>query len=359
MWSFVPVCSGESLSSWLVRVSLFVGCDPLALTFTVWPGWRAWTRDVDRALTVSQLHALAGQSGLTELAIHRMTLSAWLGGTAGQLLTPANGAIEGVIPLGIRNRHCLSGAQFCPECLIEDARPYFRLQWRFATSIACNRHQCYLKSCCPYCGEPVQYHRLTAKDETIYRCFKCGNDLRRSRPCPVDPLALLTQNAISLIPDDPKHITVIAPRERIDAMALALFYVRFMRFVIRGHQERLRDNLRRTGLVIPDGMASPTALPIEYLTVNERARLFSAVWPLVRGGPEQFVALARRCHLSSNGLQDFRPPAFLKTLLADLPSNPVPHSRRHHSAHQAAYSRSVIVRRWALFLRRTAAARNG
>lgn len=49
IWTIpVDLQSDELLSSWLVRVALENGCDPLALTAALWPSRRAWSSDIDR-----------------------------------------------------------------------------------------------------------------------------------------------------------------------------------------------------------------------------------------------------------------------------------------------------------------------
>jgi len=43
--------------------------------------------------------------------------------------------------------------RFCPQCLAEDGQPYFRREWRLATTIACARHGIRLLDRCPDCGQ--------------------------------------------------------------------------------------------------------------------------------------------------------------------------------------------------------------
>ena len=60
----IPLLSDELFSSWLVRVALTLGCDPLALSSTLWPGWRIWTQDADRGLSEDRLSRLAEVSNI-------------------------------------------------------------------------------------------------------------------------------------------------------------------------------------------------------------------------------------------------------------------------------------------------------
>ncbi len=76
------------------------------------------------------------------------------------------------------------GLQFCPQCLAEDAEPYFRKRWRVAFYTMCTKHQCMVHDRCPSCGAPVAFHRREmgkfSKVEAgaITVCHACEFDLR-------------------------------------------------------------------------------------------------------------------------------------------------------------------------------------
>lgn len=65
----VPLEADELLSTWLVRVALSQGCDPLVLTGELWPKWRVWTLDLDRGVATERLRILERMSGIDMSAL--------------------------------------------------------------------------------------------------------------------------------------------------------------------------------------------------------------------------------------------------------------------------------------------------
>lgn len=63
--------------------------------------------------------------------------------------------------LGLSTYQCLTLSagtpilRYCPHCLSEDAIPYWRLEWRLASSILCRRHGVLLRETCPHCGSRI------------------------------------------------------------------------------------------------------------------------------------------------------------------------------------------------------------
>ena len=81
---------------------------------------------------------------------------------------------------GRRGRRQAAWLQFCPQCLAEDEQPYFRRQWRLATTIACARHGSRLLDRCPACGQalaPFNQASLRAQND----CAACGFDLASAK----------------------------------------------------------------------------------------------------------------------------------------------------------------------------------
>lgn len=187
----VALSQDELLSSWLVRVALANGCDPLVLTGLLWPRWRVWARDPDRRLQCERLRSLGAFSGIDTALFGLATLYPWALRVAGRAL-PEQASWPWMLTLGVRNRRRRGGLQYCSACLREDERPYYRLQWRFAWHTVCARHGCLLRDLCGSCGAPVAPHRLLAEDREIALCADCKTDFRRvpSIACSVQSLAM-------------------------------------------------------------------------------------------------------------------------------------------------------------------------
>lgn len=170
----------ELLTSWLARVAVHSGCEPLVLTGAVWPGWRIWTVDSDRQLSAEHAQVAAIWFKLPVEVVCATTLSA----VARQLY----GSVDSVRPLwpwilaqGNRNRLRRAGLPFCPKCLADDAQPYYRLEWRLAWVVGCERHGVRLLDRCDRCHAICEPHRSTAATADLAHCVECGFDLRRSR----------------------------------------------------------------------------------------------------------------------------------------------------------------------------------
>lgn len=170
---------GELFSTWLVRAALAQGCDPMHLTGWLWPGWRAWTVDLDRGLTAQRLAVLASRSGVPADRLDAAMLHPLLA-----LIAPgvkrSQATWPWVLAQGSRNRRRQGGLQFCPSCLADDATPYFRRAWRLAWHVGCATHGTLLADHCGRCLSPAEPHRLRAGHRTLCRCPSCGHDLRHS-----------------------------------------------------------------------------------------------------------------------------------------------------------------------------------
>jgi TniQ len=188
----VAMLPDELFSTWLVRAALAQGCDPIHLTGSLWPQWRAWTVDMDRGLRADRLTILATRSGLDESLLEAGMLHPLL-----MLVAPSvrfeQATWPWILSLGSRNRRRHGGLQFCPQCLAEDERPYFRRAWRLAWHVGCVRHGTLLADYCGRCRAPAEPHRVRAFDLTLCKCPSCGYDLRRTTTAAACSDALIFQ----------------------------------------------------------------------------------------------------------------------------------------------------------------------
>lgn len=182
----------ELLTSWLARVAVHSGCEPLVLTGAIWPGWRIWTVDADRQLSAERAQVAAIWFRLPVEMVCASTLL-----MAGKKLL---GSADSRRPLwpwilaqGSRNRLRRAGLPFCPKCLADDAKPYYRLEWRLAWVVGCKLHGVRLVDRCDRCHAICEPHRSTAATGDLAHCVECGFDLRRSMCEPVCALALSFQ----------------------------------------------------------------------------------------------------------------------------------------------------------------------
>ena len=185
----------ESLSSWIARIAVGNGLRLHTFSHLTWPGRQIWNRDVDGLSDRALVEKMASVTG-TPLDRADKTVIASLEGWLFEKHCP-NSTTRWVLRAGVYHRirrYC--GQQYCPRCLAEDEKPYYRLAWRQAWVTACPTHKSLLLERCPQCRSPVMFHRPAMKARPIVECGQCGFDLRKA-PIRgvVDSLALTFQVA--------------------------------------------------------------------------------------------------------------------------------------------------------------------
>lgn len=67
--------------------------------------------------------------------------------------------------------------RYCPVCLRNDNRPYFRQYWRLDWYEVCHHHQVQMQMVCPSCDAPLILHKVKWKEPHLAHCYKCNADL--------------------------------------------------------------------------------------------------------------------------------------------------------------------------------------
>lgn len=294
----------EILSSWLVRASLEQGCDPLVLTGDLWPKWRVWTLDIDRKLETDRLASLTKSSGLSIEQLTFSTLKPIISRIARDELHD-RASWPWLLSLGSRNRKRRMGIQYCPLCLANDRKPYFRIQWRLAWHTSCEYHDCALHDRCWYCSAPLEPHRLCAGDGHLAVCASCKSDLRLA---PVQPYFsanahLFQQSADSAFHDgSAEALGVLLPTK--EWFELADFFVSFIRRINR-RQTRygsLDRFLELTGLVVPEDWPLMAGEGLGELSILDRQRILAIVWHLMGIERSTFTSALLKSGVSWQGL---------------------------------------------------------
>lgn len=179
-----PLLSGESLSSWIVRIADLHGMSVQQLSaWLMGRGRQAFNDDVDRGAWTELLEALARATNQPVATLRAGTLLAYEGLLWGELAP--QGPARWLLPIVKRGTFRTGfGLQYCAACLAADAVPHMRLHWRLAYVVACERHGCLLRDRCDRCEEPVAPHRWRTGplrdlgSSGIVRCHACGADRR-------------------------------------------------------------------------------------------------------------------------------------------------------------------------------------
>lgn len=283
----------ELFTSWVVRVAEANGVKLLRLSWELSRDEHLlWNRDADRSAPKALIKAFSAHTGTPFREAYRTTLTTYRG-----LLYPArqlSGQLRWVLPIrtyGMRREGY--GQQFCPQCLAEDAEPYFRKNWRLALFTFCPKHHVMLHDACPACGAPVSYHRRdfgieVVEAKPICCCYACGMDFREVKR--VEPLFadqegrdFFTQILDSLVRRE-------ATKERFDLGFFAVAHQ--LCHVLDG-----RPNANRLGRFITQQLGvelEPWELSnrfFEHRRIQERHHMLLCVWWLMQA-PEERVRLA-------------------------------------------------------------------
>ncbi|NRP21985.1 hypothetical protein LPJGGPFB_05244 [Ensifer adhaerens] len=157
----------ELLSSWVHRLAYANGVAPRAFARVLGLSPGMWSATLDPRLPVYVARLLHARTGLS---LRKLSVMPMKSSPLKQLLLP------------LRNdgrRGSSTWLQFCPRCLADDAQPYFRQRWRFATQVSCLIHGCGLRDRCPCCASriaPFDQVELVPQ----HFCAGCGFDLRRA-----------------------------------------------------------------------------------------------------------------------------------------------------------------------------------
>lgn len=321
-WSVVArLMPDEIISSWLVNTALIQGCDPMTLTLAVWPKWRIWTNDGDRIFNEDRLDPICALSGIKKVTL----MSASLFPIAKQIYgkrPPEKGVWTWFLAPGARNTKRHSGIQYCPFCLKSDAKPYFRIQWRFAWHTGCKVHGHALLDRCHDCNAPVEYHRLLAEDKVITVCGTCKVDLRAASVRSCLPEALKFQlmaddvliNDVGLFQGSAMNVT--------PWFELANYFVSLIRVAQRCENEPLSEFLRLIGVQLPESIPMRPGNHLEILNTHDREGLLAAIFPLMSASKILFEEALQKSNITRQGLAGHRmvSPTWIRTTAASLPS---------------------------------------
>jgi len=343
----------ESISSYLARVALKHGCDPIVLTGWLWPGWRAWTFDLDRGLPRDKLNVLAKCSGLDKLSIEAAGLT-----SAAAKFSKRDLSMHGVWPwvqaLGARNRLYRGGIQFCPQCLLSDQNPYYRRHWRYSWVTCCLVHSTMMVDSCSECGRPIEPHRLIAFNaDSLAQCASCGSNFLKSSTLFVSSEFMCFQRlAQSTLSENGGNIAgeLVCTPEWFDACRHLLILIRRS---TSAPQSTLALALREVCPAFINVRSEMLNLQLELLGVEVRAELLIVLHGLLTNLNEFGLSLAR-CGALSTCLVDKggRIPLSLRFLAEGL-KDPI---RRNYGdrIHQRLQpkSKAAVLKSWARLRRK-------
>lgn len=348
----VPLLADESLSSWLARAALRQGCDPLALTGAIWPGWRVWIRDVDRDIPLVRLNPLVRASGIPISEFQQAALRDVCERISGQPLQDSR-TWPWLLALGTRNRTRHGGQQCCPLCLDQDAAPYFRRIWRLSWHVGCSLHGVMLLDACPACQAPIEPHRLMAEDQHLSQCSRCKFDWRATDCSPLSPETLRLQQHADEALWSGQTVLGNKSLSTSEWFAAIAFLLGVVRRASRYPASTLAYTLRAQGIPISEDLLPMTGLPFELLPVTERCALLATAQRMLEVGLDEVFAALRRNAVMATALHEPRkpPPPVFRSII----SNGATHQKTSRSGFQQLHqpkSKRAVKAAWARLQRR-------
>jgi len=186
----------EILSSWLIRLSIVNGIEPVSFANAIFNEHRFWSKDIDRKISDKNKRLLSKALSLDIKDIENMTLEPLIKSIVSDFKTDDRKMWLFVIPLGQRGGNRANGLHFCPQCLATK-NYYLKKQWKLAWNVGCPIHNIKLISECEKCGKVFSPHLITYFSPKIYICPNCGFDLRKSKNKNIDKDILLFQEIIN------------------------------------------------------------------------------------------------------------------------------------------------------------------
>ncbi len=176
---FVWPKDDELLSSWIVRLAIEHRLTPLAFTRSIFSSDNIWNRDVDYGLHPQNEKILKKITPIK--SIDHLTFSRYSGVLFDGKGVPSFSPF--IMQLGVYHRKRFRHSTlYCPSCLKNDKIPYYRIEWRLATSICCIKCGCFLEDRCPTCQFPIAPHRvkigrIEPHEVDHTECWQCGTNL--------------------------------------------------------------------------------------------------------------------------------------------------------------------------------------
>lgn len=341
MMQFISRLPDELLSSWLVRVSMKQGCDPLALTSCFWPQRRVWATDLDRG-TIGRPHDCAGlsESDFSELTLAPIASKVAYGTGPGEAVWPW------ILAAGCRNRRRHGGLQFCPECLAADTWPYYRRCWRLAWHTSCLKHGCMLMDRCGVCGRTPEPHRLTLANTHLALCATCGADFRTQ----ISPLYDLQAARFQLYADHAVEHGEVRYGDTVVLTAewfrLARFLVALLRAAGRAGHQCFSQMFERVGMGQASTWSPLTGLPLELLPTYDRMALLAPTYQVLNVELEALVDAALSSGITRGALLSVggHAPPCLDVLVSALPQGTSICSRKPSEKQCRPRSRVAVER---------------
>jgi len=322
-----PPLPHELFSSWLVRLASANSIKVGTFLHVIADRPRAFAQDIDRYVPPDLAAAVAAGTGVPVREIRDMALARYAGAIFPQFFR--HGSTSWILPLGrYHATQRRAAVQFCPECLRNDATPYFRRYWRLACVVGCAQHGRLLRDMCGHCSAPIAFHRTTLGDrhrfesQPLTECTRCGGDLTTTISEPMLPR--LTEFLGALHPSLLHGADVMDTcAGRLPTVEVLAVLHHFSRLLAHGRWGApLRNAARELGARLPVVTTGERrGFVLEYAPLAVRAALLDSALLLWTRWPTSFSVLCAEHRVWHSALlADFRraPPWYRRRIRSEL-----------------------------------------
>lgn len=298
----------EILSSWIVRLAMAHGTKVHSFCALTLPQKSIWNRDIDKGADEDLMRSLSLLTGTNIETVRQTTLSA----LEGFVYEKHNkyGPTSWILPVGVYHRKRVGfGMQYCSLCLSEDENPYFRLKWRFAFVVVCEKHGTLLRDRCPRCSTPINFHRGELGTFKKYQvtsltlCCECNEDIRlapaiSSIPPVEDTEIIFTRKLLTAAIEGSIRIN---NDEVVYSFMYFLVLNQVMKILIKKDSRvtKLRDAIQKetrdTRIHSIDFESLSIHADIQEQSLPVRRQLLFYAGYLLENWPNRFIELSRSC----------------------------------------------------------------
>jgi len=307
----------ELLSSWVVALAAANIRKLHPFSKLLFPHFRnLWGLDFDVHAQEEDFVVLSRLTGVPSDQISQTTLRAYEGVLFEEIYE--HGPIRGVLRIRKHGRSRTGrGQQYCPQCLANDDRPYFRKTWRLALSVLCTVHGTWLRDGCPWCDAPISFHegdygqQMPSQLSRVTRCPQCNGRLTElPEEAPHEPPAALFDFQARILNAIHHGFSIELPGGGVNSVPLFDGLMRLLSVLTSvGHAAILREYLlQSSGALALDVSRLAEKGSFEDLRTGDRATLLLCLEELLSNWPEQFLQACKACGLSSSYFQRQRVP---------------------------------------------------
>ncbi len=309
---FTKPYDNELLTSWLTRIARNHLVRFYSFCSSNFQGIEFWNRDLDQRQPEDFLNMIQQRCVLNELDLQSMLLDSY---ATKLFLKLKESRPFWITPLNFywQNRKHIYGLMVCPSCLKCDGiSPYYRKNWRIASTTICSVCQTELIDACPQCNSSINFllaergNKFKAPIFPISSCWRCLYNLSEVEAIKASPQMIVTQHVID------RYITAGHAQER--GLQYSFLFFDVLKKILSLLNKSRVNSLIRLQEIICAATGTQFQLPLDNklhpfntLRVERRKNLIQQAFWLLDDWPDRFRSVISVSGLRSKYfLDDFK-----------------------------------------------------